>query len=72
MQRNKVKTWIEQNLVMQEEARTITGQTTSAFNQSVQNGKILPFVEFGTIRKTRLYLREDLEAYKVQKRSTQR
>ncbi|ANS52485.1 hypothetical protein ACT7C8_17725 [Bacillus cereus] len=69
MQRNKVKTWIEQNLVMQEEARTITGQTTSAFNQSVQNGKILPFVEFGTIRKTRLYLREDLEAYKVQKRT---
>ncbi|EOP78637.1 hypothetical protein ACWKTS_28180 [Bacillus toyonensis] len=69
MQRNKVKTWIEQNLVMQEEARTITGQTTSAFNQSVQNGKILPFVEFGTIRKTRLYLREDLYAYKVQKRT---
>ncbi|MEI4618115.1 hypothetical protein [Bacillus cereus] len=69
MQRNKVKTWIEQNLVMQEEARTITGQTTSAFNQSVQNGKILPFVEFGTTRKTRLYLREDLEAYKVQKRT---
>ncbi|MCQ6288174.1 hypothetical protein [Bacillus cereus] len=69
MKKNKVKTWIEQNLVMQEEARTITGQTTSAFNQSVQNGKILPFVEFGTIRKTRLYLREDLEAYKVQKRT---
>ncbi|WP_144518472.1 hypothetical protein [Bacillus thuringiensis] len=69
MQRNKVKTWIEQNLVMQEESRTITGQTTSAFNQSVQNGKILPFVELGTIRKTRLYLREDLEAYKVQKRT---
>ncbi|OQR53414.1 hypothetical protein [Bacillus sp. CDB3] len=69
MQRNKIKMWIEQNLVMQEEARTITGQTTSAFNQSVQNGKILPFVEFGTIRKTRLYLREDLEMYKLQKRT---
>ncbi|HDR7791149.1 hypothetical protein [Bacillus paranthracis] len=69
MQRNKVKTWIEQNLVIHEEARTITGQTTSAFNQSVQNGKILPFVEFGTIRKTSLYLQEDLEAYKVQKRT---
>ncbi|MDG1612061.1 hypothetical protein P7D01_28020 [Bacillus paranthracis] len=54
---------------MQEESRTMTGQTTSAFNQSVQHGKILSFVEFGTIRKTRLYLQEDLEAYKVQKRT---
>lgn len=68
MNNEEIKQWIKDNLVMQEEARAITGQSISAFNQSVQNGKLQPFVEYGEARKTRLYLRADLEEYAKNKR----
>jgi len=68
MNNDQVKNWIENNLVMQDEARTITGQSVSGFNQSVTAGSIKPFVEFGEQRKTRLYLRSDLEKYAKTKR----
>ncbi|MGC4375941.1 hypothetical protein WD019_03215 [Fictibacillus sp. Mic-4] len=67
----EIKKWIEDNLVMQEEARSITGQSVSAFNQSVATRKIIPFVEFGEVRKTRLYLRSDLEEYARKKKSAE-
>lgn len=60
--------WINKNLVMQDEARAITKQSISAFNQSVSTGRIKPFVEFGQTRKTRLYNRTDLEAYALNKK----
>jgi hypothetical protein len=63
MDTEEVKKWIMDNLVMQDQAREITEQSVTAFNQSVQTGKIEPFVEFGELRKTRLYLRSDLEKY---------
>lgn len=69
MDKNEIKKWIQDNLVMQDKARAITGQSVSAFNQSVATGGIVPFVEFGSARKTRLYLREDLEEYAKNKRS---
>lgn len=53
---------------MRDEAMQITEQSVSAFGQSVSTGKIIPFVEFGEKRKTRLYLRSDLEEYKKHKR----
>lgn len=68
MNKEEIKKWIEENLVMQDEARTITGQSVSGFNQSVANRNIIPFVEFGTTRKTRLYLRSDLEEYAKNKK----
>ncbi|GFN32550.1 hypothetical protein [Paenibacillus xylaniclasticus] len=68
MNSEDIKQWIQNNLVLQDEARTITGQSVSGFNQSVATGNILPFVEFGELRKTRLYLRSDLEAYAKNKR----
>lgn len=68
MDSSEIKKWIEDNLVMQDEARTITGQSVSAFNQSVQIGKIKAFVEFGESRKTRLYLRSEMEEYAKNKR----
>lgn len=68
MDNEKIKQWIQDNLVMQDEARSITGQSLSGFNQSVANGRILHFVEFGETRKTRLYLREELEMYAKNKR----
>jgi hypothetical protein len=68
MDKEKIRRWIQDNLVMQDEARRITGQSVSGFNQSVQTGRIIPFVEFGDARKTRLYLRSDLEEYAKNKR----
>jgi len=53
---------------MQDEARQITGQSVSGFNQSVATGRIVPFVEFGDKRKTRLYIRVELEEYAKNKR----
>jgi len=69
MNNEEIKKWIKENLVMQDEARTITGQSVSGFNQSVATGKINPFVEFGEVRKTRLYLRSDLEEYAKTKKT---
>ncbi|MDI3090006.1 hypothetical protein QJ133_02290 [Priestia megaterium] len=69
MKVEQIKEWIEQNLIMQDEARAITGQSVTAFNQSVANGKIKAFIEFGGARKTRLYLKADLEEYAKNKRN---
>ncbi|MCU6709374.1 hypothetical protein M6D81_11710 [Paenibacillus sp. J5C_2022] len=68
MNNEEMKRWITDNLVMQDEARTITGQSVSGFNQSIATGRILPFVEFGEARKTRLYLRSELVEYAKNKR----
>lgn len=68
MNKDQIKKWIKENLVIQDEARKITNQSVSAFNQSVQTGRIHPFVEFGEARKTRLYLRSELEEYAKNKK----
>ncbi|TES56204.1 hypothetical protein E2L07_05835 [Halalkalibacterium halodurans] len=69
MNKEEVRKWIKENLVMQDEAKDITGQSVHGFNQSVATGKIEPFVEFGAVRKTRLYLRADLEEYARNKKT---
>jgi hypothetical protein len=69
MDKEMIRKWIEENLVMRDEARQITGQSDTAFAQSLATGKIVPFVEFGDKRKTRLYLRADLEEYAKNKRN---
>lgn len=68
MNNDQIKQWIHDNLVMQEEAIKITKQSKPGFNQSVQSGAIKPFVEYGTNRKIRLYLKSDLEEYAKTKR----
>lgn len=68
MTKEEIRKWIEENLVMQNEARKITKQSVSGFNQSVETGRIRPFVEFGENRKIRLYLRSELEEYAKNKR----
>lgn len=68
MTQDMIREWIQANLVMQDEARKITGQSVPAFNQSVRENWIMPFVEFGEKRKTRLYLRSELEEYAKNKR----
>jgi hypothetical protein len=63
-----IRQWINDNLVMQQGAMKITGQKKDAFNMSVKTGNIVPFVEFGTNRIIRLYLRSDMEEYAKNKR----
>jgi len=68
MNNEEIKKWIEDNLVMREEAAEITGQSNSGFGQSLAARTITHFVEFGTKRKTKLYLRSELEEYARNKR----
>lgn len=68
MNNEEIRQWIKDNIVMQEEAKVITEQSVSAFNQSVATGRIEPFVEFGDARKIRLYLKSDLEEYAKNKK----
>lgn len=69
MDKERIKKWINENLVMQDEARQITGQSTPGFKQSVRAGKIKPFVVFQSgKRKINLYLREELEEYAITKK----
>lgn len=68
MNNDQIKQWIHNNLVMQEEAIRITKQSKPGFNQSVAAGSIKPFVEYGSTRKIRLYLKSDLEEYARTKR----
>ncbi|WP_245828910.1 hypothetical protein [Salipaludibacillus agaradhaerens] len=68
MTTDEIKKWIEENLCLQDEARKITDQSVTGFNQSVATRKVVPFVEFGETRKTRLYLKSDLEHYRANKR----
>lgn len=63
MNNEKIKKWIKENLVMREEAAEITGQSKPAFAQSLATGRITHFVEFGSKRTTKLYLRSEMEEY---------
>lgn len=70
MDKKQIKQWITDNLVLQDEARRITGQSVPGFNQSVMIGRIKPFIEFESGKRTiRLYLRSDLEEYAKNKRA---
>lgn len=68
MNKEDIRKWINENLMLRDEAIKITDQSMSAFGQSVSTGKIKPFVEFGNKRKTRLYLKSDLEKYRKNKK----
>ncbi|MGA5692674.1 hypothetical protein [Cytobacillus pseudoceanisediminis] len=63
-----VKAWIEQNLLMKNEAMKITQQSSTAFGQAVDTGRIKSFVEFGDKRKTKWYLKADLLDYAKNKK----
>ncbi|MED5094534.1 hypothetical protein [Bacillus safensis] len=49
-----IQNWMYDNLIGRETARQITGQSNNAFQQSLDTGKIQPFITVGT-RKNSLY-----------------
>ncbi|MGM0169815.1 hypothetical protein IGI39_004749 [Enterococcus sp. AZ135] len=64
---DQMKEWALENLVTRQEAANITGQSYTAFSQSVNLRNIIPFLEYGTgTRTVRLYLKSDIEKYAEQ------
>lgn len=64
MNLEKIKRFMNENLLTKKEAMQLTGQSLTAFDQAVQTGRLKPFFERGEGRSTvRLYLKEDVERY---------
>jgi len=64
MKIEKIKQFINENLLTKKEAMEITGQSLTAFDQAVATGRLKPFFERGEGRSTvRLYLKSDVERY---------
>lgn len=64
MDKEKMAKFLDENLVTKQEAMKITGQSLTAFNQSISSKQLTPFLERGEgTGKVRLYLRSDVEKY---------
>lgn len=60
-----LKNFLKENIIDKHEARSITGQSETAFNQAVLRGRIIPILKYGKGRGgINLFLREDIEIYK--------
>lgn len=71
MNETEIRDWMKENLVGKKEATTYTKQSLGAFQQAVNNGKIVPFFEeenAETSAKIRLYLKSELIEYEKNKR----
>lgn len=71
MNKNEIQAWMKENLVGKKEATSYTKQSLRAFQQAVNNGKIIPFYEeenAETSAKIRLYLKSELIEYEKNKR----
>lgn len=63
--KEQLQDFLQQNLIDKHEARKITGQSVTAFNQAVLRRKIVPIIKYGNGRGgINLFLREDIELYK--------
>ncbi|EUJ44184.1 hypothetical protein [Listeria fleischmannii] len=59
-----LQAYLDENLLTKTEAREITKQSQTAFNQSIQTGTLKAFYEKGENQsKVRLFLKQDCEAY---------
>lgn len=66
----ELKTYLASNLLTKTEARAITKQSQTAFNQSIQTGTLQAFYEKGENQsKVRLFLKEECEEYARNKKS---
>ncbi|MBC1339427.1 hypothetical protein HB837_14605 [Listeria innocua] len=65
-----LKAYLASNLLTKTEARAITKQSQTAFNQSIQTGTLHSFYEKGENQsKVRLFLKEDCEEYARNKKN---
>lgn len=65
---NDYQNWIKSNLITRKQAAEITGQSYTAFSQTIKLGQVKPFVELGESGPAivRLYLKSDIEDYAKQ------
>lgn len=64
MNREELKKFLADNLITKQQAMRITGQSLSAFNQSISTKQIIPIYEQGEgAGKVRLYLKKEVEEY---------
>lgn len=64
MNREELEKFLADNLITKQQARQITGQSLSAFNQSISTKQIMPIYEQGEgTGKVRLYLKKEVEEY---------
>lgn len=64
MDREELVEFLAKNLVTKKQAMRITGQSHSAFQQSVNTRQLKPIYQQGTgTGKVRLYLRSEVEEY---------
>ncbi|MBE6173687.1 helix-turn-helix domain-containing protein [Enterococcus mundtii] len=68
MKLTEIQQWGKKNLLTRQQAAKITGQSYTAFSQTIKTGKIKPFFEFGDSGPSvvRLYLKSDIEEYAQQ------
>lgn len=70
--KKELQDYLTKNLLPMEEARKITGQSVSGFNQSVALEKVVPFYQTVTASgrvQNKLFLKSELEEYRDNKRS---
>ncbi|NDQ74006.1 hypothetical protein GZ159_09505 [Staphylococcus aureus] len=65
MEQEKVKDWINQNLMIRSEIVEEFNVKPSYIDVAISRGKIKPFIKKGT--RTALYLRSDVENYLLKK-----
>lgn len=66
----ELRAFLANNLLTKAEARTITKQSQTAFNQSIQTGTLKSFYEKGENQsKVRLFLKEECEEYARNKKN---
>lgn len=64
MNREELKKFLADNLITKQQAMRITGQSHSAFQQSVNTGQLKPIYQQGQgTGKVRLYLKKEVEEY---------
>lgn len=67
MDREQLRKYINENLLTKQEARRLTGQSLSAFNQAVRTGQLKAFYDHGKDQsRVRLFLKTDVEEYAKQ------
>ena len=64
MNREELEKFLANNLITKQQARQITGQSHSAFQQSVNTGQLKPIYQQGQgTGMVRLYLKKEVEEY---------
>lgn len=64
--KEEIKLFLLQHIIDKHQARKITGQSETAFNQAVLRGRIRPIIKYSLGKGgLNLFLREEIESYQL-------